>query len=106
MMVKPSVTELLTKTSNRYELVIATSKRARQIVDKRLEEKKADKEANVSIKDKDRIKEEPAVTVAAEEIANGTVQIVGEEGQEIENQEMEEQEEQEKQEAEDQIEEQ
>ena len=26
MMVKPTVTELLTKTSNRYELVIATSK--------------------------------------------------------------------------------
>ena len=31
MMVKPSVIELLTKAQNRYELVIATSKRARQI---------------------------------------------------------------------------
>ena len=31
MMVKPSVQELLTKAKNRYELVIATSKRARQI---------------------------------------------------------------------------
>ena len=31
MMVKPSVTELLTKANNRYELVVATSKRARQI---------------------------------------------------------------------------
>ena len=31
MMVKPSVSELLTKSKNRYELVIATSKRARQI---------------------------------------------------------------------------
>ena len=79
MMVKPSVTELLTKTSNRYELVIATSKRARQIVESRLEEKKAEKEANTSTRDKDRIKEEPAVTVAAEEIANGKVEIVKDE---------------------------
>ena len=31
MIVKPSVTELLTKANNRYELVIATSRRARQI---------------------------------------------------------------------------
>ena len=31
MMVKPTVQELLTKAKNRYELVIATSKRARQI---------------------------------------------------------------------------
>ena len=79
MMVKPSVTELLTKTSNRYELVIATSKRARQIVESRLEEKKAEKEANTSTRDKDRIKEEPAVTVAAEEIASGKVEIVKDE---------------------------
>lgn len=76
MMVKPSVTELLTKTSNRYELVIATSKRARQIVEKRLEEKKGEKEANTSSRDKDKIKEEPAVTVAAEEIASGKVEVV------------------------------
>lgn len=82
MMVKPSVTELLTKTSNRYELVIATSKRARQIVEKRLEEKKAEKEANTSSREKDKIKEEPAVTAAAEEIAEGTVQVIREEEQE------------------------
>ena len=31
MMIKPSVAELLEKVDNRYELVIATSKRARQI---------------------------------------------------------------------------
>lgn len=31
MMIKPTVAELLTKIDNRYELVIATSKRARQI---------------------------------------------------------------------------
>ena len=31
MIVKPTVTELLTKAQNRYELVIATARRARQI---------------------------------------------------------------------------
>lgn len=31
MMIKPSVAELLEKVENRYMLVIATSKRARQI---------------------------------------------------------------------------
>lgn len=71
MMVKPSVTELLTKTTNRYELVIATSKRARQIVNKRNEEKKYEKEA--SSKDK-KMKESP-VTAAAKEIADGKVKI-------------------------------
>lgn len=33
MMVKPTVAELLKKAKNRYELVIATSKRARQIAE-------------------------------------------------------------------------
>lgn len=71
MMVKPSVTELLTKATNRYELVIATSKRARQIVEKRNEEKKAEKETN----SKDKKMDESAVTKAAEEIAEGKVKI-------------------------------
>ena len=31
MMVKPTVKELLTKTDNRFELVVATAKRAREI---------------------------------------------------------------------------
>ena len=31
MIVKPSVSELLTKVNNRYELVIVTARRARQI---------------------------------------------------------------------------
>ena len=79
MMVKPSVTELLTKTSNRYELVIATSKRARQIVDKRIEEKKGERETTTSTREKDRVKEEPAVSVAAEEIADGTVEVIAHE---------------------------
>ncbi len=73
MMVKPSVTELLTKATNRYELVIATSKRARQIVEKRNEEKKGEKE--ITSRDKDKKMEESAVTMAAEEIAEGIVKI-------------------------------
>ena len=61
MIVKPSVTDLLKHSKNRYELVIATSKRARQIA------------AGDPIKtDK---KEESAVTQAAVEIAEGKVKI-------------------------------
>ena len=71
MMVKPSVTELLTKATNRYELVIATSKRARQIVEARNAEKKAEKEST----SKDKKMDESAVTTAAEEIAEGKVII-------------------------------
>jgi len=61
MMVKPSVAELLTKSKNRYELVIATSKRARQIAmgDKPLTD----------------VKEISPVTLAANEIAEGKVTI-------------------------------
>ena len=61
MIVKPSVTELLKHSKNRYELVIATAKRARQI------------SAGAPIKtDK---KEESAVTQAAVEIAEGKVKV-------------------------------
>ena len=61
MIVRPSVTELLTKAKNRYELVIATSKRARQIAlgDKPLTD----------------VKEDSSVTLAANEIAEGKVKI-------------------------------
>ena len=62
MMVKPTVQELLTKAKNRYELVIATSKRARQI------------SSGAEVKTK--VKEESAVTLAANEIAEGKVDIV------------------------------
>ena len=62
MMVKPSVQELLTKAKNRYELVIATSKRARQISN------------GAEVKTK--VKEESAVTLAANEIAEGKVDII------------------------------
>ena len=61
MMVKPTVAELLQKAENRYALVIATSKRARQIAmgDEPLIDKK----------------EASPVTEAAEEIAEGVVWI-------------------------------
>lgn len=61
MMVKPTVAELLQHAENRYALVIATAKRARQLslgagplIDK---------------------KEASMVTLAADEIAEGVVKI-------------------------------
>lgn len=61
MMVKPSVTELLTKSSNRFELVVATSKRARQIA--------SGSDALVKTAEKS------PVTIAAMEINEGKVKI-------------------------------
>ena len=61
MMVKPTVTELFTKAANRYELVIATARRARQIA--------------AGDKPKTDVKEESPVTLAANEIAEGKVEI-------------------------------
>ena len=61
MIVKPSVAELLKVSKNRFELVIATSKRARNIAD--------GSEPLVSTL------EESPVTIAAEEIAAGKVEI-------------------------------
>ena len=62
MIVKPTVQELLTKAKNRYELVIATSKRARQI--------------SSGAEVKTNVKEESAVTLAANEIAEGKIDII------------------------------
>ena len=62
MIVKPSVSELLTKANNRYELVIATARRARQIAS--------------GDEPKTNVKEKSAVTLAANEIAEGKVEIV------------------------------
>lgn len=61
MMVKPTVKELLEHAENRFALVIATSRRARQIAngDKKL--------TNVD--------EESPVTLAANEINEGKVQV-------------------------------
>ena len=61
MMVQPSVTELLKLVDNRYLLVIATAKRARQIAN------------GSTILTK--VKEESPVTLAANEIAEGKVKI-------------------------------
>lgn len=61
MMVQPSVTELLKKVSNRYELVVATARRARQL---------ASGEPALT----DKVEESP-VTLAADEIAEGKVTI-------------------------------
>ena len=82
MMVKPSVNELLEKADNRYELVIATSKRARQLA-----------EGKEALTDK---KEESVVTLAADEIAEGKITIV----KETETENEEEKEETEKEETE------
>lgn len=62
MIVKPSVTELLKKAKNRYELIIATSKRARQIAE--------------GDEVKTKVKESSPVTLAANEIAEGAVEII------------------------------
>lgn len=71
MMVKPTTAQLLTKVENRYKLVIATSKRARQIA-----------EGSKMLVDTD---DEAPVSIAADEIMAGKVQVVEtEESEEIE----------------------
>ena len=61
MMVKPTGKELLTKVNNRFELVIAASKRARQIADG----------AEVLTD----VEERSTVTLATNEIAEGKVKV-------------------------------
>ncbi len=61
MMVKPPVTELLKKIGSRYELVIATSKRARQLAE--------------GAEPLTKKKEDSMVTLAAVEIDEGKVFI-------------------------------
>lgn len=73
MIVKPTVTELLKKAKNRYELVIATSKRARQIA--------------MGDEPLTKVKEESPVTLAANELAEGKFKIIREEGNKEENKE-------------------
>ena len=62
MMVKPTVQELLEHAENRFALVIATSRRARQIAN-------GDKKLT-------KVNEESPVTLAANEITEGKVQII------------------------------
>lgn len=61
MMVKPTVEELLKRVDNRFELVVATAKRARQL----------------SKGEKSLITKEEAstVTLAADEIAEGKISV-------------------------------
>ena len=59
MMVKPSVQNLLKKVDNRYRLVVVASKRARQLANGDITLTKVD--------------EKKPVTLAANEIAEGTV---------------------------------
>lgn len=59
MIIKPTVTDLLKIFNNRFELVIVTAKRARQI------------SGGSSVLTK--VKEESPVTLAANEIAEGKV---------------------------------
>ena len=78
MIVKPTVNELLDHAENRFALVIATSKRARQIA-------KGDEKLTDS-------NEESPVTLAANEINEGKVEIIEEASEEqleeeIENEE-------------------
>ena len=61
MMVKPTVAELLEKVDNRYTLVIATAKRARQIAEG---DKVLTKTDDVA-----------AVSIAADEIEEGKVEV-------------------------------
>ena len=62
MIVKPTVNELLNHVENRFALVIATSKRARQIAN-------GDEKLTNST-------EESPVTIAANEISEGKVKII------------------------------
>ena len=61
MIIKPTVTELLKIFDNRFELVIATARRARQI--------------SAGSTPLTNVKEESTVTLAANEIAEGKVVV-------------------------------
>ncbi len=61
MMVKPTVKELLQHVDNRYELVIAASKRARQIAS--------------GEQPRTKVNETKPVTLATNEIAEGEIKI-------------------------------
>ena len=82
MIIKPTVTDLLKIADNRFELVIATSKRARQIA--------------LGDKARTEVDERSTVTLAANEIAEGQVKIYHENDKIEENIESVETEEQEK----------
>ena len=76
MIVKPTVTELLKRANNRYELVIAIARRARLIA-----------AGDNPLTD---VKEDSPVTLAANEIAEGKVQIIKDDNYNSEDDENEE----------------
>lgn len=61
MIIKPTVTDLLKIADNRFELVIATAKRARKLA--------------TGEKPLTKVRERSTVTLAANEIAEGKVKI-------------------------------
>lgn len=67
MMLYPSIVELLEKTGSKYSLVIAASKRAREICEEKENEG-------------DPIDGARGISKAAEEIADGTVSVINYEG--------------------------
>ena len=62
MMTKPTVAELLEKVDNRYTLVIATAKRARQIA-----------QGSEQLTENDDV---APVSIAADEINDGKVEVI------------------------------
>ena len=76
MIVKPTVNELLEHAENRYSLVIATSKRARQIA--------------LGDRAKTDVDEKSTVTLAANEIAEGKIKIYDEDNEIEKNDEIQE----------------
>ena len=71
MIVKPTVNELLEHAENRFALVIATSKRAREIAN-----------GDNTLTD---VEEESPVTLAANEINEGKVEIIGNQNKVVED---------------------
>jgi len=69
MMLYPSIMDLMEKTGSRYSLVIATAKRAREIKEESMD----------STKNVDGAR---SITRAATEIADGTVIVVNDDGDE------------------------
>lgn len=80
MLSKPNVKEILPKVGNRYQSVLALSKRARQIEEKRLKTRKdlVDRKVERDTKEYKEFEEEclnEAVNQASEEIAQSKIYI-------------------------------
>lgn len=87
-MLRPAITQLITKNESYYSLVIGVAKRARQITEELYEE--SEKEKNKEVKENttlatnhefNKVKEEPSemkkpVQLAVDDIASGRYKIV------------------------------